>query len=94
MDQFTPSNNNQSEKPAQGLAIASMVLGIVGFVACCLPLVGYPVTITGLVLGIVAKGKGAKGMAIAGIIMSTITLILTLINSIAGVFLSTTFLNQ
>lgn len=92
MDQYTPtngmpSNDDQSQKPAQGLSIASLVLGIAGFVACCLPLVGYPVTITGLVLGIVAKTKGAGGMAIAGIVLSIITFVLTLVNSIGGVLL-------
>lgn len=92
MDQYTPtngmpSNDNQPQKPAQGLSIASLVLGIAGFVACCLPLIGYPVTITGLVLGIVAKTKGAGGMAIAGIVLSIITFVLTLVNSIGGVLL-------
>lgn len=92
MDQYTPtngmpSNDDPSQKPAQGLSIASLVLGIAGFVACCLPLVGYPVTITGLVLGIVAKTKGAGGMAIAGIVLSIITFVLTLVNSIGGVLL-------
>ena len=92
MDQYTPSNgmptnDNQPQGPAKGLSIASLVLGIAGFVACCLPLVGYPVTITGLVLGIVAKSKGAGGMAIAGIVLSIITLVLTLINSFAGVLI-------
>lgn len=93
MDQYTPtngmpSNDDQSQKPAQGLSIASLVLGIAGLVGCCLPILGYPVTITGLVLGIVAKTKGAGGMAIAGIVLSIITFVLTLINSIAGVLLT------
>ena len=71
----------------KGMSIASMVLGIVGFIAWCLPLVGFPVTIVGLVLGILGIKKGGKGMAIAGIIMSSITLVLTLINSIWGAYL-------
>lgn len=92
MDQYTPynempPNENQPQQPARGLSIASLVLGLVGFIACCLPLIGYPVTITGLVLGIVAKTKGAGGMAIAGIVLSIITLVLTLINSFAGVLI-------
>ena len=74
----------------KGMSIASMVLGIVGFIAWCLPLVGFPVTIVGLVLGILGIKKGGKGMAIAGIIMSSITLVLTLINSIWGAYLGMT----
>lgn len=85
---YTPSDQNQPQGSGQGLSIASLVLGIVGFVAWCLPLVGYPVTITGLVLGIVAKNKGAKGMAVAGIILSSITLVLTLINSVLGALIN------
>ena len=74
----------------KGMSIASMVLGIVGFIAWCLPLVGFPVTIVGLVLGILGIKKGGKGRAIAGIIMSSITLVLTLINSIWGAYLGMT----
>jgi hypothetical protein len=50
--------------PVNGLAIASLVLGIL----CCLPVVG-------LVLGLIAlgqirkKGERGRGMAIAGIVL-------------------------
>ena len=71
----------------KGLSIASMVLGICGFLAWCLPLLGYPVSIVGLILGCIGIKKGGKGMAIAGIIMSAITLVLTLGNSILGVLM-------
>ncbi len=83
-------SQNQPEPEKKGLSIASLVLGICGIVGCCLPILGYPVAITGLVLGIIGKNKGAKGMAIAGIIISCITLALTLLNSILGVYLVTT----
>ena len=60
-----------------GMAVASMVLGIVGFlISCCF----YPVTIVlavvGLILGAVAikKGPAGKGMAVTGIILSIISL--------------------
>lgn len=86
--QNQPTPETTPEK--KGFSIASMVLGISGFIACCLPLIGYPVTITGLVLGIIGIKKGGKGMAIAGIITSAISLLLTLINSIAGVYLNAT----
>lgn len=80
--------NPQPEQ--KGFSIASLILGICGFVACCIPLFGYPVTITGLVLGILGIKKGGKGMAIAGIITSSIALLLTLINSILGAYLGAT----
>ena len=71
----------QEEK--KGMSIASMVLGIVGLIAWCIPIIGGPVGIVGLILGIVGMKKGGKGMAIAGIIMSVITIILAVINAIA-----------
>lgn len=84
---------NASQQPApekKGMSIASMVLGICGFIAWCLPLIGYPVTIVGLILGIIGIKKGAKGMAVAGIIMCSITLVLTIINSALGAYLGAT----
>lgn len=74
----------------KGMSIASMVLGIIGFVAWCIPLFGFPVTIVGLVLGILGIKRGGKGMAIAGIIMCSITLLCTLANSIYGAYLGAT----
>ena len=79
--------------PGKGLGIASMVLGIVGFVFCCC-LGGFTFGVTtliapfcliiGLILGIVGKSKsktvGAKNApAIAGIVLSAIPLALGLI---------------
>lgn len=81
---------NQPQPEQKGMSIASMVLGICGFIAWCIPLFGYPVTIVGLILGILGKNKGGKGMAIAGIITSSITLLLTLVNSIIGAYLGAT----
>ena len=90
-DNSSTNQNNSYQVPQEeekGMSIASMVLGIVGFIAWCLPIAGYPVTIVGIVLGVKGMKKGGKGMAIAGIIMCTITLVLTLINSILGASLS------
>ncbi len=69
---------------ANGLAIASLVLGIVSFVIC---LPGVLTAIIGLVLGILAltriannpQGQGGKGAAIAGVILSPLALVLWLV---------------
>ncbi len=71
-------------EPASGKSIASFVLGLVGIIAWLIPLFGYPVTITGLVLGILARKTEKNGFSLAGIILSSITLAITLINSILG----------
>ena len=77
----------EEKNKVSGKSIASLVLGIVGFIAWLLPLVGYPVTIVGLILGCLARKNEKNGLNLAGIILSTITLILTLGNSILGVIL-------
>ena len=55
--------------PGKGLAITSLVLGILGFFC-------YGITsLVGLILGCVSKGKGYRGgMATAGIICSAIAI--------------------
>ncbi len=77
-----------AEPEKKGFAIAALVLGIVGLIAWCLPILGYPVGIVGIIMGIVGLQKTSKkGMCIAGIIMSAVCLIASLVNSIAGVML-------
>lgn len=76
----------------KGFSIASMVLGITSLILWLIPLLGFPATITGLVLGILGRKRGARKMAIAGIILCVITLLLTLTNSILGAYLAVTAL--
>lgn len=80
--------NNSAEKKNNGQATASLILGIVSLFACIIPLLGYPCSIVGLVLGIVGKKKKAGGTAIAGIVLSSIGLACTLINSVVGAMLA------
>lgn len=71
-------------RPNPGLAIASMVLGILSIVlfCCC----GWVLGIVGLALGIVAlmqlpdtpQARSARGMALAGVICSGISIVLGL----------------
>ncbi len=71
-----------------GLSIASLVLGIVGIFAWLLPLIGFPVTIVGLILGLKGmKKKAGKGMASAGFVLCVIFLIFTAINSFFGLII-------
>lgn len=49
--------NTNQVKNTNGMAIASLILGIVGLVAWLIPLIGYPVNIIGLVLGIISNKK-------------------------------------
>ncbi|MFI0983080.1 DUF4190 domain-containing protein [Streptomyces sp. NPDC021093] len=62
-----------------GLAIASLVTGIV----CCVPVLG-------LILGLIAlsqirkRGDSGKGMAVAGIVLSSLSVVLVLVGIVTG----------
>jgi hypothetical protein len=64
-------------KPQKGMAIASMVCGILSVTICC----GTGLlAIVAIVLGIISiKKPGCKGMALAGIICGAIGLVFTVI---------------
>ncbi len=81
---LTPQNQ-QTDQPTQkqstglGLAITSMILGIVALVLFCLVYVAIPCAVVGVALGGVAMSKAKKanakcGMAIAGITCSCVAL--------------------
>lgn len=63
------------KKQSNGLAIASMVLGIVSLIlTCILPYVSWVLAIVGIVLAAIAKKKAKSGMATAGLVCSIIAL--------------------
>ena len=69
--------NKQYQQPS-GLAIASMVLGIVSVVISLFWILSIPIAITAIVLGSVAlvKKYTGKGMSIAGIVTGAVTLLI------------------
>jgi hypothetical protein len=74
-------------KPS-GQATASLILGILALFAWCLPILGLPVTITGLVLGIKNLQAPNRGAAIAGIVLNVIGLVLSLVNAGIGAYMA------
>jgi len=68
-----------------GLAVASMVLGIISLVLFCVWYIAIPCAIVGLVLGLIAGAKATRGeasgggMAKAGIICSIIAIVLAIL---------------
>lgn len=73
-----------------GKAVASLVLGICSLVCWFCPLVGLAVSIVGLVLGVQANKLQRRGMATAGVVLSIIGLVLTVINGGVGAYLGAT----
>jgi len=70
--------------PGKGMAIASLVMGILSLIFCWLVFIGLPCAIVGIVLGILGKRKldtvnAPSGTAIAGLVMSIIGLVLLII---------------
>ena len=74
-----------SRQPAHGLAVASLVLGILPFLICWIGegvgyIIGLIMAIVGIVLAAVAKKQGNKsGIATAGLAVSIVALALGLI---------------
>ena len=78
MDYNQNVTNSPQPQQGKGLAIASMVLGIVSIVlCCCFYYLAFPCGILALIFGIIViKNKRlGKGMAIAGIITSSVALV-------------------
>jgi hypothetical protein len=83
---FLPSA--EPAAPSNGKATASLVLGLISTVAWIIPLIGLPTTITGLVLGIKGLGPQRSGKAIAGIVLSILFLVITVLNAAWGAMLA------
>lgn len=85
------SYQTYGEPESKGMAIGSMVCGILSLVLCCIPYLPYLLAIVGMVLGIMVLvgKKPGKGMAIAGIVCSAICLVLAIIGIIAIAVFST-----
>lgn len=65
-------------------ARTSFILGIVDAMAWLLPIIGIPVSIVGLILGILGIKSTKRWMAVVGIILSSIFLVAAIINVIIG----------
>jgi hypothetical protein len=74
--------------PPAWLGITSLVLGIVGLFAACLPICGCPVNITGIVFGVLGMKSSARTMALVGLGLSIFGMLLTLLSAAYGVYAS------
>lgn len=81
-----PGMPQEPKKPV-GLAVASMVLGIVALVlSCCVPYLPIVLALLAVVLGAVslAKKMGGTGMAVAGLVCGIIGLVPAVIVIVSG----------
>ena len=84
-----------AKKESNGLAIAGMVLGIIGLVLTLLlnvvSIIVFLLPLLGLIFSIVAKGK--KGFKIAGLITSIISIVLQILFLLLGIFVFSSFMS-
>lgn len=83
------NNNNNAVESVDKSANTGLGFGLGSILAWIIPLIGYPITICGIVYSSKGlKSETSKGKAIAGLILSIIFLIVTVINSILGVLVN------
>lgn len=79
------ATSSRVRQPSNGLGIAGFVVGLIGLAVAAIPLIGIvasPLVVAGLVLSIMGLSKvkkslaNNKGMAIAGIVLSSIGIVL------------------
>ena len=78
------------ESDRKGLSIASLIVGIVSLGAWLVPICGLPLSILGLILGILGRASSRRKMAIAGIVICSISLVLGIANGAIGAYVSVT----
>lgn len=77
-----------------GLGLASLIVGIIALITSIIPLFGFPLGVVGLVLGILGLGRAKRGLAtnrgvaLAGVILSSLALLIAIVSGIAGVVLN------
>jgi uncharacterized membrane protein len=71
----------------KGLAIASLVLGILSLCASVAWFCGGPLSVVGLILGFLGRKGSGKGLATAGIIISAVGILLTIVFIIVSLVL-------
>ena len=74
-------NQYQQAPPRQsnGMALASMIVGIFALLTCCIPFIQFPLAVISIVLVILSKkGKPFHGFAIAGLVMAIISILVSI----------------
>jgi hypothetical protein len=65
-----------------GMAVAGLVLGIIGLVFCWVPFLGWILALLGIIFGGLGQGRAnriggrGKGLAVAGLVCGTLGLVL------------------
>lgn len=83
MSQYQPPSQNEGPNKANGIQIASLVLGIIGIPASCCYGIGLLFGIIGLILALVGnKQNKGSGIGIGGLVCSVIAIIFGILAAI------------
>ena len=83
------SSIQQSSRAAHSLGIAALVIGVLSFFVCWIPVLGIPVSSLGLLLGVgglvlaVVRGGSGVGFSIGGAGLSAISLVTCIVFTVA-----------
>lgn len=83
-------NNETVTNKKATKAMVGFILGLVGIIAWFLPIIGVPVTILGIIFSALGINSQNRNKAIAGLILSIVFLVVTLINSFLGALMTST----
>lgn len=72
-------NQGPAVPDRKGMAVASLVLGIISVVLFCVWYLSLPCAVVGLILGILSLKSSGRGMAIAGLVLSIIALAIAVV---------------
>lgn len=76
-------NVNKTDKKST-IAMVGFILGLASILAWFIPLIGFPVTICGIVFSALGLKSSNRTKAVAGLTLSIIFLVVTFINSALG----------
>lgn len=77
----------RENKKGGGAAIAALVLGILGLVAWFVPVIGLPITLVGVALGLWGRQGHRFRVAVVGLVLSGIGFLAALVNAFMGAVL-------
>lgn len=94
-ENVTPEPLQEAPQGGKGMAIASMVLGIIGIVVSCIWYLSFPCGIIAIVLGILHNKKNTKsGMATAGLVCGIIAILLAILFLVLYAVAGMAFINS
>ncbi len=78
------------ELAKQGRPKTSLTLGIISLFTWMIPILGFPTSIIGLVLGVNSMKGNKRGIALAGVILNSVALVFVAANIAWGAYLGAT----